>query len=80
MSNPGEFLAWCGTLFDEPVENLTMDTPREEIPGWDSMGILLLMADLDEVHGIQLSESELEELKTLGDISRLIDAKTAAGP
>jgi acyl carrier protein len=79
MTNPDEFLAWCGNLFDEPVENLTMETPREEIPGWDSMGILLLMADLDEVHGVQLSEDELEGLKTLGDIAKLIDAKDSAG-
>ena len=75
MSKDQEFLEWCGTLFDEPVENLSMDTPREEIPGWDSMGTLLLMADLDEIHGIQLSEDELLELKTLGDIARLIQGR-----
>jgi acyl carrier protein len=80
MTDHAGFLSWCGNLFDESAENLTLETAREEIPGWDSMGILLLMADLDEAHGIQLSESELEELKTLGDIARLIDAKNAAGP
>jgi acyl carrier protein len=74
-----EFLAWCGNLFDEPAENLTLETPREEVPGWDSMGTLLLMADLDEVHGIQLSEDELSELRTLGDIADLIEAKGAVG-
>lgn len=79
MINPDEFLAWCGNLFDEPVEHLSMDTPREEVPGWDSMGILLLMADLDEIHGIQLSEDQLEELKTLGDIARLIEAGESGG-
>ena len=77
--NPDEFLAWCGTLFDEPTENLTMETPREEVPGWDSMGTLLLMADLDEIHGIQLSEDELTGLNTLGDIANLIEARSAAG-
>jgi len=76
MTNPDEFLAWCGNLFNEPPEGLSMETPREAIPGWDSMGTLLLMADLDEIHGIQLSEDELGELKTLGDIRNLIDART----
>jgi acyl carrier protein len=78
MSDNGEFLSWCGNLFDEPAENLSLDTPREDIPGWDSMGTLLLMADLDEVHGIQLSEDELTELKTLRDIQILIEARSAA--
>ena len=74
-----EFLAWCGNVFDEPVENLSLETPREEISGWDSMGTLLLMADLDEIHDIQLSEDELTQLKTLGDIAALIDARGTAG-
>jgi len=42
------------------------------------MGTLLLMADLDEVHGIQLSEDQLSELRTLKDIMNLIEAKSAA--
>ena len=39
------------------------------------MGMLLLMADLDEIHGIQLKEEELSELKTLRDIASLIEAR-----
>lgn len=74
-----EFLAWCGNLFDEPSETLTLETPREEVPGWDSMGTLLLMADLDEIHGIQLSEEELADLKTLGDIANLIESRGGGG-
>jgi len=79
MTDTKDFLSWCGNLFDEPVDHLTMETPREDIPGWDSMGTLLLMADLDEVHGIQLSEEELNDLRTLGDIKALIEAKAPAG-
>jgi acyl carrier protein len=78
MTGMDDFLAWCGNLFDEPTENLSTETPREDIPGWDSMGTLLLMADLDEVYGIQLSEDELGDLKTLGDIKALIESKAAA--
>lgn len=74
MSDP-EFLDWCGTLFNEPAENLSLDTRREDIPGWDSMGMLLLMADLDEVYGIQIKEEELAALTALGDIASLIEAR-----
>ncbi len=77
MINRDEFFTWCGNLFNEPAEDLTMETPREEIPGWDSMGTLLLMADMDEIHGIQLSEEDLTGLKTLGDLADLIEARSA---
>ena len=75
MSNQDEFLAWCGNLFDESPEDLSMQTTREEIEGWDSMGTLLLMADLDEMHDIQITEEDILELKTLQDISDLIQSK-----
>ena len=75
---PDEFLAWCGNVFNEPAENLAMETSREEISGWDSMGTLLLMADLDEMYGIRLSEAELGELKTLRDIARLIETRATS--
>jgi acyl carrier protein len=70
-----EFLTWCANLFNEPVESLGMETPQEDIEGWDSMGALLLMADLDEMYDIQLDEGELTALKTLGDIAKLIQAR-----
>lgn len=73
-----EFLSWCANLFNEPVESLSLDTPQEEIEGWDSMGALLLMADLDEIYDIQLDEGELISLKTLGDIEKLIESRQAA--
>ena len=73
-----EFLTWCANLFNEPVESLSMETPQEDNEGWDSMGALLLMADLDEMYDIQLDEGELTALKTLGDIAKLIESRQAA--
>jgi acyl carrier protein len=70
-----DFLSWCGTLFNEPVENLTLETAYGDIEGWDSMGALLLMADLDEIYDIQLDEGELMEIKNLGDIKTLIETR-----
>ncbi len=52
-----------------------MESRREEIEGWDSMGSLLLMADLDEMFDIQLGEGGLEALTTLADLSALIEEK-----
>ena len=71
-----EFLTWCGTLFNEPAGKLSYETLRADIEGWDSMGSLLLMADLDEMYDIQLDEGELNTLKTLGDLAKLIETRT----
>jgi acyl carrier protein len=67
-----KFLEWCGQLFNTPVERLSMTMPRTEIEGWDSMGSLLLMADLDELYDIQIGEEGILELATLTDLANLI--------
>jgi acyl carrier protein len=77
MIDKTQFLAWCGTLFNEPAGKLSYETLREDIEGWDSMGSLLLMADLDEMYDIQLDEGELSSLITLGDLAKLIETRTA---
>lgn len=59
---------WIAELFEESVENIKSDTKREDIPAWDSLGILTLMARLDEDFDIILSEEEIQELRTVEGI------------
>ena len=66
--NTAEALEWIAELFEEPVENFRPETPRDEIPAWDSLGILTLMARLDEDFEILLEEEEVQELRSIGDI------------
>ena len=66
--NAEEALAWIAELFEEAVENISPETPRDEIPAWDSLGILTLMARLDEDFEILLEEEEVQELRSVGDI------------
>lgn len=75
MIEKEKFLAWCADLFDEPVANLSMETPRTDIEGWDSMGSLLLIADLDELYGIEIGEEGILELKTLANLAALIERR-----
>ena len=65
--NAEEALAWIAELFEEAVENISPETPRDEIPAWDSLGILTLMARLDEDFEILLEEEEVQELRSIGD-------------
>jgi acyl carrier protein len=63
-----EAVDWIAQVFEERPEQLTPDTLREDIPAWDSLGVLTLMASLDSDHGIVLTDDEVQEIKKVGDI------------
>ena len=63
-----EALEWIAELFEESVESILPETQRDEIPAWDSLGILTLMARLDEDFEILLEEEEVQGLRGVNDI------------
>ena len=67
-----EALAWIADIFEEPPENVKAETARDELAGWDSLGVLSLMAALDEKFDIQLTETGIESLATVGDVLELL--------
>jgi acyl carrier protein len=68
-----ETLAWLAGVFEEPVENVRPDTPRDAIGGWDSLGVLTLMADLDEKFDIRVSEKEMSAMTSVQDVLDLLN-------
>lgn len=67
-----EALNWVAKLFEEDPGKLTADTKREDIAAWDSLGVLTLMAGLDNDFGIILSDDQVQGMKTVGDIARVL--------
>ena len=67
LSQPAA-LKMLAEAFDEPVENLSPDTDRDHIAGWDSMGALTLMAELDERFGIVLTAEQSVEMRHSRDV------------
>jgi acyl carrier protein len=67
-----EVLAWVATVFEEPPENVKFNTSRDEIRGWDSLGVLTLMADLDEKFDIRVGEKEMSAMTSVQDILDLL--------
>lgn len=67
-----EALNWIANIFEAPVEEIHPQTKRDDIEGWDSLGTLTLMAQLDEEFEILLSEDELSELKVVEDILTIL--------
>ena len=63
-----EALMWIADLFEESVEDINPETLKEDIPAWDSLGVLTLMAELDENFGILLTDEEMQKLKKVNDI------------
>jgi acyl carrier protein len=66
--NEQEMLVWLAGLFEEPPAGITRSSLRENIPMWDSLGTLNLMAAVDEKFGLVLSEADLASFKTVGDV------------
>jgi acyl carrier protein len=70
--NTQEALTWIAETFEEPPERVSADTPRDQILGWDSLGVLTLMASLDEKFDIQLTEREMEGMERVSDILAIL--------
>jgi acyl carrier protein len=68
-----EALTWIAETFEEPPERVAADTPRDQILGWDSLGVLTLMASLDEKFDIQLTEKEMESMERVSDILAILE-------
>ena len=63
-----EAIEWIAKVFEITPERLTPDTHRDEIPAWDSLGVLTLMAALDSDFGIVLTDEDIQNIKTVGDL------------
>ena len=63
-----EAVEWIAKLFEVSPDRLTPDTLRDDIPAWDSLGVLTLMASLDSDHGIVLTDDDVQAIKRVGDI------------
>lgn len=73
--NEAEALKWVATVFEEPVEKISRDTPRDQIAAWDSLGILTLMAALDQDFGLVLPAGEVQDWRNVGEILDMLQRR-----
>jgi acyl carrier protein len=74
-----EILAWVADIFETPTEKIRPETKRDEIEAWDSLGILTLMARLDEDFQVLLTEEEIQQLRSVKDILNLLRKRDVLG-
>lgn len=65
-------IAWVAEVFEDSPERIGTATLRTDIPGWDSLGTLSLIAGLDERFDIQLSEQDIEAMKSVADLLEIL--------
>jgi acyl carrier protein len=67
-----EAVAWIAEVFEEAPGRISAQTQRTDIPGWDSLGTLSLIAALDERFDIHLSEQDIEGMQSIDDILSIL--------
>jgi acyl carrier protein len=70
--NESEAVKWIADVFGVPGETITSATERESIALWDSLGTLLLLAAFDETFSITVSDHEIQDMHTVGDVLALL--------
>jgi acyl carrier protein len=63
-----EALAMLAECFNLPPENVHAALEREAVDDWDSMGALMLIAELDERFGLELTAEVSREMTRIGDV------------
>ncbi len=77
--NQTDALAWIAELFEMAPDEVRTDTKREAIPAWDSLGVLTLMAALDEKFNILLTEEEMQTMQGVEDILAVLNRNGRMG-
>lgn len=81
MSNE-ELLADLQEIFqdvlDQPDLILTPQSNAENVPDWDSLAHVNLITSIEKKYKVKFALGELQELKNVGDMITLLQAKLAA--
>ena len=64
-------------LFADDAIVLRPETTAADVPGWDSIKHISLIVAIEDRFGIKWRTSEIDGLKNVGDLQRMIRAKLA---
>jgi acyl carrier protein len=63
--------------FGIPVDSVTDGLSRDNLETWTSLNHLLLVTDVEEQMGIQLTSDEVLQIRTYKDLREIVSAKKA---
>lgn len=61
----------------DPDLVVTESLDASQVPQWDSLNHISLVVAIESEFGVELTAEELAALRTVGDMVRLLEAKTA---
>jgi acyl carrier protein len=70
-----KFLQSVETAFEQRVSGVTLETAFRELPEWDSLASVMIVAEVYADYGVQIAGEELETCRTLADLKALIESK-----
>lgn len=68
-----KFIAAFADCLEIEAESLQADTYFKELPEWDSLTLLNVMAMLEDEFEFQISRQQLDQAQTLQDLIALIE-------
>ena len=64
-------------VFGDDTIKLTPTTSAEQVAGWDSIKMVTIIISVEQQFDIKLRSREVDQLKNVGDLATLIQAKAA---
>jgi len=64
--------ALISSILGSPVSSLAPESPLHAIRGWDSLMMVSLVVRIEELIGRELTETELDGLRTVADIQQFV--------
>jgi len=64
-------------VFDNDDLKIDEHTTAEDLEEWDSLSHIRLIVAVERKFGFKFKNSEIESLKSVGDLARLVDAKVS---
>jgi acyl carrier protein len=65
-------------VLDNPGLSVAAEDSGHTVDGWDSLAHVSLIAAVEQEFGVRFALGELEELRNIGDMIRLIEQKGGA--
>jgi acyl carrier protein len=65
-------------IFGIPANKITSESSPETIENWDSMQHLNLVLAVEEKFGVQLEPEDIEQMKNIGAVAKLVEKLQSA--
>lgn len=73
--NKSKFLAALHELFEADAGTIQDDSVLQQIPGWNSLTFIGLIAMIDEEFGVTVAPASILNCKTVADLMAAVEAE-----